>query len=275
MKITEANNQLIVNNSSIGSKIVGGIFSIIGFGTIGSAIVQINGQELSKILPTVAFGVVFLGIGLYSLLLSKTRQIVLSKDVRSTAYSKRLLGGQTIEKQFTAADVAAVNVKHEATEKGVRGSNGDTRNQPIRTNTLSLSFKDGSTLELSTQSGTPGPQPGLMKPDGYNAEGQQIAAFLGVAFSQSDIGGPTGNDIIDVVNNVKIIGGMGDLLSDGRINLPPSLPGTVAPTVVTPAPAITPTAAPVEVPAVIPNVILPTQAPVTNAAQPEAPTSVK
>ena len=181
MKIEQAGDQLVVDNSLVGKIIVAAVLGIVG---IGLAIFGLTKHQPIAI----GIGVVFVLACVLFVVVSRSTHIVLSKSGPSTVSSKTLFGNAKAE-SFSLSDVSSVLLSTSEIHGNVKEGDGTVREQTKINANIFLLTKTAQRIHLGGTSqviNIGGLVGALIESLPLRAEALRIATFIGVPLQSSD-----------------------------------------------------------------------------------------
>lgn len=181
MKIQQAGNQLIIDNSLTVTVIVAVILGVVGLGLGGYGIAH-------HTLVAMGVGAAFVLGGALFIAFSRSSHIVLDKNGACTASSKTLFGAVKSE-SFSLADVASVLLSTSEIHANVKDGDGSIREQTKVTANIFLLTKTAQRIHLGSSQQTVaagGLIGAIIESLPLRAEAMRIASFIGVPLQSSD-----------------------------------------------------------------------------------------
>lgn len=207
MKITQSNDQLIINEAGRGQLIGGILLIIVGIVlaiVLGAGLLHTNGNKPPA--WSAVFGLVFLVVGALLMRTAQNAVYTLQKGGNTVVDTRRLIGGKSAEQSFPTASIVAVRLETYFDYNGVNNNMNNNMNnnwnnnmgmnnmngQMQRRSTLSLLLNNNDLVQIGTKSSGGGVSVngvgmnGIFSKAPLSNEANQIATFLGVPLQAND-----------------------------------------------------------------------------------------
>lgn len=205
MKITQTESTIEIKQSGLGQIIAGGITVLIGVAVV---IVFLSGMVSNVEAPgwvAPLIGVVMIVFGIFFILMSRDKTIIIEKAGQVIVRTKKLIGGSANQATVPTADVVAVRLSTYIDNTGSTQNRNHGRSDGSKRSTLSLILKNNDTIELGTSTTMVGGSrvngvdvANLIMKAPLSKEAEQVATFLGVPLQADDT-----SSLVGAVQSIK------------------------------------------------------------------------
>ncbi|MEO8804048.1 MAG: hypothetical protein ABI375_11915 [Rudaea sp.] len=187
MKISQSNDQLIIDNSLVKALAIGTVFLLVGVGII---VLTLISHDHQIVWWGLGFGALFAIVGGCIIAFSKSTHIVLAKSGDSSMSSKTLFT-QSRSQSFALADVATVRLETSESRRSIQDNNGNQRYETDLTSNLLLQTKSAQRIRIAsltqpTADGVAGFLGSLVSDPPLKKQADIVAKFIGVPLHVND-----------------------------------------------------------------------------------------
>ena len=187
MKITQSEDQLVIDNSLLKALAIGTVFLLVGVGII---VLTLISHDHKIVWWGLGFGALFAIVGACIIGFSKSTHIVLAKTGASSISSKTLFT-QSRSHSFALADVATVRLETSESRRSVQDDNGNQRFETDLTSNLLLQTKTAQRITIASLTqpagdGVAGFLGSLVSDPPLKKQADIVAKFIGVPLQVND-----------------------------------------------------------------------------------------